>query len=452
MYNYLDKYTGKDKRRGVLDIMRLDPSVPKEWDVIDKEYRAVDIEKVVIDGDTFTNYGDFQFVWEKSYVKSPQRSASGAIDNLDSYATFVTPHLIINFSVMSIDDYRAIMRKDLERNEFVVTCYDPIYNKATTNKMYFATPAMAKLRTIARNRFNGKAWEDYVELIGVDGYTVELIGTNNDLELVSVIYHLNPPSDTGYSDKTVAEDDIYSGEDVVIGGVATEITGETFGGKYKFTKWNTSYENPTEPKAQGNYLNGYSYTINKGDEIEVGKSALVLYAQWEKTTDHTLSFSYGLADPAINEDTNSYETSRKVVTGKSIGNLPSVETPTVKAKDLNGEEKTYDPYYNGKWYKTPIKAANSVSVSNNELYWVNRDSTIYLLYDVKQYQLVLYLDGELYQSNTVEYNTSMNLPALVKSGYTFDGWYYTPDFKQGTKASGLMPPYMLKLYARWVEK
>lgn len=448
----MNNYTKNNEigRRGVVDILRLDPNIPTDWEIIDTKYRAVDIEKVIIDGDTFTNYGDFQFVWEKSYVKPPSRSNAGVIDNLNSYATFVTPHLILNFSIMSIDDYRAIMRKDLERNEFIVECYDPIYNKRISVKMYFATPQMAKLYTIAKTRLNQGEWEDFIEIVGVHGYTVELIGTNADLDLVSVVYHLNPPADTGYADQTIADDDIYSGQDVIIGGVATSFTSETFGGKYKFTKWNIDGTNPTASKDQGNYINGQAYTINVGDEIEEGKSALVLYALWEATTDHTLNFNYGLADPSIDESTYTYETSRKVVQGKSIGTLPTAQTPTVKAKDLNGEEKTYTPYYNGAWYKTPIKAENSVAVKSGELYWLNRDSTIYLLYDTTEYALNLYLDGSLYQTNSVAYNSPMNLPLLVKSGHKFDGWYYTSDFQNGTKVSGLMPPYNLTLYARWV--
>lgn len=449
--SYLDKYKGQYGRNSVYDILALDPNKSADWKIIDKKYRAVDIDKVIIDGDTFTNYGDFQFVWEKSYVKSPSRSNAGVIDNLNSYATFVTPHLILNFSIMSIDDYRAIMRKDLERNEFVVECYDPIYNKRVATKMYFATPQMAKLYTIAKTRMNGSEWEDFVEIVGVHGYTVELIGTNADLGKVSVIYHLNPPADTGYTDRTIADDDIYSGQDVIIGQVAFSFTSETFGGKYKFSKWNIDGTNPTTSKEQGNYINGQAYTINVGEEIEENKSALVLYALWEATTDHTLNFNYGLADPSIDEGTYTYETSRKVVQGKSIGTLPTAETPTVKAKDLNGNETTYTPYTNGAWYKTPIKTPNSVAVKNGDLYWLNRDSTIYLLYDVSKYSLNLYLDGSLYQTNLVEYNTPMNLPLLVKSGYTFDGWYYTSDFKENTKFSNLMPPYDLILYARWIK-
>lgn len=448
----MNNYTrdNENKGRGVVDILRLDPNIPSDWEIIKNEYRAVDIDKVVIDGDTFTNYGDFQFVWEKSYVTSPTRSNSGAIDNLNSYATFVTPHLILNFSIMSIDDYRAIMRKDLERNEFIVECYDPIYNKRISVKMYFATPQMAKLYTIAKTRLNGEAWEDFVEIVGVHGYTVELIGTNSDIEKVSVIYYLNAPINTNTNMPYVpdnalssyAEEDVYNGQEIVIGNAATSIVNETFGGALRFTKWNISRDNPLESKTQGNYINGNTMTV--------GEHGIKLYAQWENSEDRTLSFNYGLADPSIAESTYTYETSRKVVQGKSIGTLPTAETPTVKAKDLNGEERTYTPYYNGAWYKTPVKAENSVAVKSGDLYWLDRDSTIYLLYDTIPYALNLWLDGDLYQTNSLAYNSPMNLPLLVKKGYKFDGWYYTSDFQKDTKASGLMPPYNLALYGRWV--
>lgn len=452
--NYINKFKGQNEngRRSTYDILSLDPQNAEHWKAIKEEYRAVDIDKVIIDGDTFTNYGAFQFTWEKSYVKSPTRSSNGAIDNLNSYATFVTPHLIINFSLMSIDDYRAIMRKDLEKNEFVVECYDPIYNQWTVNKMYLGTAEMAKLHLINRKRFNGLEWEEFMEIVGVEGYTIDLIGTNNDLDFLSVVYHLNPPADTGFADQTISDDEIYSGQDVIIGEVANSFTNQTFNGKYKFSKWNIDGSNPTTPKDNGNYINGEVYTINRGADIPNNKTALVLYALWNATTDYTLSFSYGLADPAINESTYTYETSRKVVKGKSIGTLPIAETPTVKHNNLNGVEQTYTPYYNGKWYKTPIKAVNSVAVVDNELYWLDRDSAIYLIYDVMSYKLNLYLDGKLYQSNSVEYNTAMNLPQLVKSGKVFDGWYSAADFKKGTQVSGLMPPYNLTLYARWLDE
>ena len=268
--NYIDKFKGQNGRRSTYDILSLDPQNAEHWKAIKEEYRAVDIDKVIIDGDTFTNYGAFQFTWEKSYVKSPTRSSNGAIDNLNSYATFVTPHLIINFSLMSIDDYRAIMRKDLEKNEFVVECYDPIYNQWTVNKMYLGTAEMAKLHLINRKRFNGLEWEEFMEIVGVEGYTIDLIGTNNDLDLVGVTYHLNPPLVTGVSDYTLGEDDVYRGKEIVIGSAAKEITKETFNDRYVFSRWNIK----SSGGEQGNYTDGNNYVIN---------APLILYAQWQTT-------------------------------------------------------------------------------------------------------------------------------------------------------------------------
>jgi uncharacterized repeat protein (TIGR02543 family) len=342
----------------------------------------------------------------------------------------------MDFSVMSIDDYRQIMLLHYSANEFTVECYDPIYNRKIKAKMYFGTEEMAKLYTINKMRLNDQnEWEEWIELVGVTEYKVELIGTNNDLDLVSVIYHLNPPEDTGYADKTIGEEDVYNGEDLMIGGAASEITNETFGGAYKFKNWNTS-------KNGGSlnvYNNGYAYTIN---------NTLVLYAQWEATTTHNLTYNYGVAD----YEGSNYITSKGVVEDKSIGVLPTAETPKVKVKDIYGVEREYTPYYNGQWYKLPTKSENIKPLTDNTPYWLDRDSTIYLLYFVHRYTLALYIEGKIYQSLTAEYNSNLVLPMLTREGYNFDGWYYTSNYQSGTKFSGNMPPYNLTLYARWVAK
>lgn len=440
--SYIDKYNGIYEplkgtyRPSVFDILQMVGTTEYKNGEI-KQYEAVGIDYVKIDGNTFKNYGQYQFIWEKTFVKSPERSANGAIGNLNSYATFLTPHLILNFSIMSIEDYREIMKMHYAQNEFVVECYDPIYNQTIAVKMYFATEEMAKLYTIAQNRLlpDGR-WEEWLDIVGVTEYTVELIGTNNDLELLSVIYHLNPPSDTGYTDYSVGEDDVYRGEELIIGGAAKDITSETFGGKYKFTKWNVSSDNPTVTKAQGNIIDGTVYTVN---------DHLTLYAQWENLTTHTLSYNYGVADKLIED--YQYVTSKQVTEGKPIGTLPIVAIPKV---EYNNSE--YYPYSNGHWYRTPIKSAFTEYLTDNTIYWATRDSTIYLLYDVAKYELKLYLEGVLYQTNSIEYNTPMNLPTLVKKDYKFDGWYSTSDFQEGTKISGNMPPYGLDLYARWIKE
>ena len=451
MADYLDKYKGTQDRKSVLDILRLDANT--QWGDIAKNYvpsiytddskLSIDINHVVIGGNKFTNYGQFQFVLEKSYVKSPERSSSGVISNLNSYATFVTAHLVLNFSVMSIDDYRKIMKMDLEQNEFVVECYDTIYNRKFVGKMYFATPEMAKLLTIQKKRWNSREWEEFTLLYGVQDYTVELIGTNADLDRVDVIYHRNATQTDGIE----GSQECYMGEDVIIGdGIALEAPSG-----YKFSKWNT------QPDGSGlNYLNGYAYTIN---------DTMHLYAQWESVDERILSFNYGLADPSINDESFTYENSRKVVYGKSIGILPVAQIPVVKLT-VGNETREYTPYENPQWWKVPRKVqkydpnsgeniTDTLILRNNDIYWLDRDGTAYLLFDTKKYALTLQIwNGsafETYQTSELEYGASLNLPLPVRTGYRFDGWY-TGSSMSGTKASGNMTPFDLTLYGKWIEE
>lgn len=185
-------------------------------------YQAKDIGVVKIDGNPFTDYKAFSFLLEKTYIKSPERSGDGSINNLNSYATFVTPHLKIDFSMMSIDSYRKIMELIYSRNEFVVECYDIVYNRTTTNKMYFATEEMPKLWAIAR-ALDG---EEYVELLGVQDYTVELIGTNAGLDKVSISYYDN-------NGVLLFQQEVVRGTDAVINYNFTPSGGGSFYGEWE---------------------------------------------------------------------------------------------------------------------------------------------------------------------------------------------------------------------------
>ena len=79
------------------------------------QYKAEGIEYFILDGDRYENYGQFYFTWEKTYVTPPERGAGLAISNLNSSATGIVGHAYIDFSIMSIDDYRSIIKKDLEK-------------------------------------------------------------------------------------------------------------------------------------------------------------------------------------------------------------------------------------------------------------------------------------------------------------------------------------------------
>lgn len=396
------------------------------------EYKAVSIGDIVINGRTFTNYGNYTFLWEKSYVKSPERSGNGTIGNLNSYATFITGHLKIDYSVMSIDDYRALMKMIYERNEFVVECYDVVYNKRISLKMYFATEEMPKLYTISHKRQSSEEeWEEWVDLVGVQGYTVEMIGTNNDLDLVSVLYYPNYPSNVTEKPfpEFEAEDDVYIGEEIIIGTNSTYKDNPPTG--YKFSHWET--------KDGDVYDDGAVVKVN---------SELVLYAVWQNSTENTLSFNYGISTPVYDgtvEQDKLYN--RTVQSGIDIGTLPRFDTSP--AVEINKEK--YYPYENGKWYKYPIKNEAYI-VEDNEAYWSIRDRIIYLLFDKKKYDVVYNTNKSdiTIPTQHIEYGATVTLPVLASYTQNFDGWYFDSAFTK--RASGTMPPYAITLYAKWTDK
>lgn len=390
-----------------------------------------EIHKVVIDGNVFSGYKTFTFIWEKSYTKEPERSSNGTIGNLNSYPTFITPHLKINFAMISIDDYRRFYRLMLQKNEFTVTCYDIVKDKRITKKMYFAPDQFPTLYTVARKLTSG---EKFIELTGVKDYTVELIGTNNELDLVSVTYLPNYPEGQTPPSASEGENDVYIGAEVIIGKSSTYPENPPIG--YKFKNW-------VDSKGEI-YTNGYAYTINE---------ELVLYAEWEAVEQRTLLFNYGLSTPMIDPNTMSYKMSASVVKGKSIGILPTFESnPSVKYNDVLYEGDN-SPYYNGQWWKTTQKVQEGdiddtgLIVNDNDVYWSDYDTTIYLLYDIKEYIVKYYIDGILNTTLKVKYGDKIFLPDYVKAGYTFNGWYIDEECK--TKASATMPPYDITLYAKW---
>lgn len=437
--SYKDKYIGAD-RHSVYDILqKVGTTEYREGEI--KEYEAVDIAEVKIDGNRFRNYGAYSFIWEKTYPKSPERSGNGSLGNLNSYSTFLTAHLIMDFSVMSIDDYRKIMLLHYGANEFAVECYDPIYNRKIKAKMYFATEEMAKLYTIAQNRLlpNGQ-WEEWVDLVGVTEYKVELIGTNNDLDLVSVKYEYNAPLDennlpiypNGVPIPPQYEEDIYLGEEIVVGSNSTFPTTPP-SNNYQFSHWSVLNDNGNAVGAI--FRNGLVITVN---------APITLRAEWKSTKIHTLSFNYGISDEdyivtnGIREPISNIE----VQTGESIGILPKITVePTVT---YNGEK--IPVYHNGAWYKTPSK---NTKVNDNDLYWIDRDTIIYALYDKKQFSVTYHTNAPdiTIPTQSVAYDEIVYTPTLYREGYDFKGWYTDSEWKNAF--NGKMPPKNLDLYARW---
>ncbi len=214
------------------------------------------IDKVTINGNVFTDYKAFSFLREKAYVKEPMRSGAGVIGNLNSYATFLTPRLKIDFSMLSIEGYRALMTLIYGKNEFEVTCYDIVANKDVTYKMYFHPTEMPKLWTIVR-ALNG---EQFIELLGVEDFSVELVGTNADIDLIGIMYYYDETEE-----RYDASGDVYIGDEVIIGEDVEFVDDPPLG--KKFSHWvdanGTIFDNGIEWRMNGN---------------------LTLYAIWQSTT------------------------------------------------------------------------------------------------------------------------------------------------------------------------
>ena len=406
--------------------------------------KPIGIETVIIDGNPFTDYGAFSFLWEKSYVKSPERSGDGTIGNLNSYATFLTPHLKIDFSMMSIDSYRVLMRDLLyKKNEFLVTCYDVVNDTMTTNKMYFSTEEMPKLWTIAR-ALNGEEW---VELLGVQDYTVEMIGTNASLETVEILYYDNDGNLIDTATQTVDK-----GTQAIINYAFVAPTGKKFDGW-----WNTKID-----KTGARYKNGEAVDLIDN---------LVLYPELTDTNEYTLSFNYGDGNtlvtqtkgdliniPILNGETISTAITRSNIT-LADGTTFYFPTNGTGAKSIVYENKTYEGssvYAFKGWYWTNV-ANEETRVTGETAYNYTLNRTIYQIYEPIKHAVIYNTntDGAIsIDTDYVGYGEKVYLPTLAKTGYTHNGWYTTRNFQDGTSVglgSTTMPPYELTLYAKWVK-
>lgn len=118
-----------------------------------------------------TGYAEYSYLDEKSYKTQPVRSQNGAIEEIEEYATFFTPRLIVKYNMMGIDDYRSFMKMIKGRNGFAVQCYDPVEDKIVTNEMYVATPSMPII------------YQQYLAALGIQEYAIEMIGTNSQSKI-----------------------------------------------------------------------------------------------------------------------------------------------------------------------------------------------------------------------------------------------------------------------------
>lgn len=380
------------------------------------------ISEIFIDGNLIKGYFTYTFFTEKTYAKEPERSQGGQIDNLNSYATFLTPTLKIEFKAMSMDMYRKIMNLINSKNEFQVSAYDPVADRFVTHNMYFSPAEYPELYI-----YN-------LDVLAVLNYTIELIGTNTDLETVSVVYHSNPPAGTG-SDVSQGSDSVPYGTEYVIGSDQTiSSDAETIPSGYKFKNWNT------QPNGGGfTYINDRAYFLT---------SSLVLYAIWEQSGEFTLSYNYGLGETYTDTNNNNEPLySKQIVYGDAYGDLPTTAAQKVS---YNGAQ--YTPYTWRGWYRVPRLVDGAVQITATSIYETQGNSTIYQLFSTNSYTITFNSNGgSSVKSITQEYGSTIyEPPAPTKSGATFNGWYATSDFSGNKFDFTTMPPTNVTLYAKWV--
>lgn len=148
-----------------------------------ENYNATRLDLVEIDGIEITSYSTFSYYEAKTYVTSPTRSSTGAMGMLNSMATFVTPRLRISFNYMKQETYNILMQLINSKNEFTVTCLDPVTNTRKTNKMYFSPTDYPEI------------YQQNLKILGILNYEIELVGTNNEVENITIKYHSNKTPD-----------------------------------------------------------------------------------------------------------------------------------------------------------------------------------------------------------------------------------------------------------------
>ena len=138
-------------------------------------YKNSQIDRIrMFDGNKtieLTGYAEYSYLDEKSYKAQPVRSQDGAIEEIEEYATFLTPRLIVKYNMMGIDDYRSFMKMIKGRNGFAIQCYDPVEDKIVTNERYVATPSMPII------------YQQYLAALGIKEYNIEMIGTNSQSKI-----------------------------------------------------------------------------------------------------------------------------------------------------------------------------------------------------------------------------------------------------------------------------
>lgn len=133
------------------------------------------------DNDKFSGYGNYSFGWLQTLKESPSRVDNGALPQLRDISSFITGNLKINFDLISIDDYRRLMKLiyEVKGHCYWVMTYDIVYDRMVIIEMYIQPEEMPKIYAISDELQQGNN-DDVIDLIGVQSHVIQLVGTGND--------------------------------------------------------------------------------------------------------------------------------------------------------------------------------------------------------------------------------------------------------------------------------
>ena len=261
----------------VVDVLKM----PLEQRLLVEGYGNKQLTSFQLDAEVYTGYKGYSFFYEVTLVSQPERSQGGVID-LSSQAYFITPHLRIDFSLISYHDFMRLRQQQMSKLAFLLTCWDTDNNCLLEGEeVYFHPDTLPNFVTMAR-KLNGEKW---IEILGAKDYTIELVGTNRLVEKKEIIYNLNQPSDITWTQETQVVKEFAKNTTVGVGNNAFITTGQddkgedvkekisalTFNKKYEFKYWCK-----TADGTGFKYIDGDEYFLRDSTEV---------YAIWQKSAE-----------------------------------------------------------------------------------------------------------------------------------------------------------------------
>ena len=387
---------------------------------------------IVINGYEFYPYeiSGFGNTNTKTYAITPTRGEDFSISNINDIPTAEIPRLRLNFDIMSLDVWRRL-KLAMKPNEFPVTYYDWEYDRVVTHKMYFASQDDID---IFQNF--GVRQEYYI----MSKKTVDIVGTMNGLDTVTVTYNANGGNGTVTS-HSVSPNELFN---LSNGSGLTRPN-------YTLIKWNTS------PNGDGaDYQLGMGIIISEN---------LLLYAVWQPTDKRNLSFDYqGATQQPRDTDNSNWVINKEVTYNQAVSTLPNPKfnltkgDTLVQVTDLLGWWNIpYDWKTNGlnhtSWLAEQIQNSQPGAIKKYDsgtIYNVNGNSTIYAHW--KPYVFTLTFNsngGTTYSPRQSYYGESIDRKQYqpTKAGKTFAGWYV--DDKLQVPFNWVMKGENFTIYAKW---